>query len=1345
MPLDRLLVVRRGRCARSREGRVLHVVVAPGGDGQRVTASRRAHPRSPAAARSEGVAEHALDRRSRIRVFAVRQVVPIRERHGGNDRRVHVGGGARHERPLVAEVAVRRVVGRIGDHLTQGRRTGPRIEDGTRVVHAREGHLRHVAGRVRRIDAVGGEVQTVEEAPLVRIGARHLVAAEVAHCDRQVGRAELLAELRRERVEFGGEVVGDGAGEVAGDMRRAEDVELGQHRGLVVQDHFLAVAQIARRTCERRGLPGARVQAVQVGDDALLAHTRPERLDAARVAFVARRCAEVGGQVQAAGTVLVVVGIDRGLVGHDEDVAESGELLRHRRDVDVAEEDVLVLFLHQLVACRDDELHHVLAGRQHLGAVAGRVIHADRGVAIGTGWLAGGRADSRHAREPVHPVVGRRLDLVQHRPAVVALEQRMVRKRRLRTRRVEPLLAVLQCREERAGGVLPGAVHVGNLRHAVGGKVEALRPVVPARRRRGVDQLQALGAVLGVDSLLVQVDLHARHARLPAQLQQERRIVERTRRGVDHLAGDAAVLAGVELLHAEFDEAVLAEQALPALGVSPGLRGIDAAGGKTRAGLDAGRRVGGAGTGRVARASRDGRVCAVGIGAIDRAGNPLVERERHLLDRVREVVRDGGARSARRAVRGTARVIDDVRPCRLEARGGGFDHQPVHEREHFVEARVPVQIRVVEEADAAVAIADVGVDQREAGLLTLRDAVAIRVDERAGIDVRPPLRGGEQLGCGVAVDPDRLHEAVDDELVPLVEDGELPVALGNIRKGDLSVRIALAEGEVRGIRSAQGQVALREAVGSVGRRIRRSSAAAVDALVGRAAHARARDLHVEGGVAGEAAPRRRRVADARTRAVVAPIVDDLRVGEADGDVVAARTEFLEVGWLVGLDERLVRLGAVQGVGLQPLLAAGDAVGRGRGHDFVQARIEVGDDRLAGERRPGDAVGLELRAGRDHSHQSVGPLRDRTGIQSGDGIDGPRQGIGHRLVELVVGELPGRIAESPRLVEELELEPAQSGLVGREGRTGAAADVLFAVHRVVVLEHQHRDLGRRQRGLLQPDVDCRLAGGDRRAAHGVAAEGRVVAVGIAEIARLPPRVGRVVGAAVLGDVELPQGAVGGVRVAIRVDLHRAARAADGRVHAVAGQDREVVALRGIEVDAVRIHRNLLARGGIDDDADAGGVGRRAARAVADVARRRSALHRLPALARGRADAALRHHRHAGDVEAVAQALHRQRRAGARPDARVGRVDLALGIHRERPVFLDDPAVVRDQHTVQRVAHVDRHVRRWQEDHGGVCRTRRGARRPLRIPGLVAEGHAGRPDWRGRKCRTGHAGATLVRNE
>src|SRR4029077_3668634 len=100
---------------------------------------------------------------------------------------------------------------------------------------------------------------------------------------------------------------------------------------------------------------------------------------------------------------------------------------------------------------------------------------------------------------------------------------------------------------------------------------------------------------------------------------------------------------------------------------------------------------------------------------------------------------------------------------------------------------------------------------------------------------------------------------------------------------------------------------------------------------------------------------------------------------------------------------------------------------------VQARIEVGDDCLTLERRFGDAVCLEVRAGRnhpDHGRLTVtrGLRGDRARILTGEWIDVPRQCVAHRLVEHVVGDLASGVPESTRLVEQLEVESAETRLI-----------------------------------------------------------------------------------------------------------------------------------------------------------------------------------------------------------------------------------------------------------------------------------------------------------------------------
>src|SRR4029077_8948828 len=228
----------------------------------------------------------------------------------------------------------------------------------------------------------------------------------------------------------------------------------------------------------------------------------------------------------------------------------------------------------------------------------------------------------------------------------------------------------------------------------------------------------------------------------------------------------------------------------------------------------------------------------------------------------------------------------------------------------------------------------------------------------------------------------------------------------------------------------------------------------------------------------------RRVAQTRALRHVFAGVDYVAIRKADRDMEAAGAEFLEVRRFLRLDERLMGRGAVQGIGLQPLLAAGDAVrGRARDH-FVQARIEVGDDCLTLQRRLGDAVCLEVRAGRNHPYHGRftvprGLRGNRAGILTGKWVDGTRQCVAHRLVEHVVGDLAGGIAKTSSLVEQLEVEAAEARLIGPKAGDAYrwTTGVLLTVQRVIVREHEHCDLGGRERSFLQRDPDRGLARSD----------------------------------------------------------------------------------------------------------------------------------------------------------------------------------------------------------------------------------------------------------------------------
>ena len=339
MPLNKLLVVGSSRSLRPGVGVVGHHLVTQCSNREGVT--RRAHPRS------ESVAIHFLDRGCGIGIGAV-HIVVARTRESGcrHDRRIHVLRLSRHERDLIAELAVLRAEQRIRNHLVVGGRSRIRVQDRSWVVHASDHHRWPIPGRVGGVDFPGRVGQAIVDPPMVAVHARNFVSGPILDRDWHVWRRELLTKNRRERIEFGSEVVRDYAGEVGGDVRRAEDVELRQRRCLVLQRDFLAVAQIARSSGKGRYFVGLREDAHEVRHDARLAHTGPELFHASRVAFAA-------GQVQSTqirGLVLSVVGVvaraDRGLVGENIDGTQSTELLRDRRDVIVADQDVLVFFLN---------------------------------------------------------------------------------------------------------------------------------------------------------------------------------------------------------------------------------------------------------------------------------------------------------------------------------------------------------------------------------------------------------------------------------------------------------------------------------------------------------------------------------------------------------------------------------------------------------------------------------------------------------------------------------------------------------------------------------------------------------------------------------------------------------------------------------------------------------------------------------------------------------------------------------------------------------------------------------------------------------------------------------------
>ena len=207
-------------------------------------------------------------------------------------------------------------------------------------------------------------------------------------------------------------------------------------------------------------------------------------------------------------------------------------------------------------------------------------------------------------------------------------------------------------------------------------------------------------------------------------MNEQRGVIERPGRGIDHLAVNAARFAnGIGLL-AKLNEIVLARETLPTFGAEPERR-INSAGGTARRSW---------GRGRVKWSGGRG---AVRIGTIVRAWYPQVRGHWDLLDGICQAMSNVrvSERSARRrgaisrTVGGPARVINHVDARALVAGRIGFDHVPAEQREDLVEAGVAAQIRIVEIGVAAVAEAIVGRHQREAFFVTVPNTVAVLIEE----------------------------------------------------------------------------------------------------------------------------------------------------------------------------------------------------------------------------------------------------------------------------------------------------------------------------------------------------------------------------------------------------------------------------------------------------------------------------------------------------------------------------------------------------------------------------------------------------------------------------------------
>ena len=533
-------------------------------------------------------------------------------------------------------------------------------------------------------------------------------------------------------------------------------------------------------------------------------------------------------------------------------------------------------------------------------------------------------------------------------------------------------------------------------------------------------------------------------------------------------------------------------------------------------------------------------------------------------------------------------------------------------------------------------------------------------------------------------DVDRFRRPVDQQVDPLVEHHQRPVAVRNPGERHVPVLVALGERERGAIGVAQGAVTggVRQSlvIEPVAQRKHRT---VVQRLVGRTRHVQVRHVHVDrvAAMAGAETGTQTRLAS----------VDDRRVGHPHEHVPAARSELLEVGWLAGPHERIQQVGTVQRVGLQPFLAGGRAR-RARMHgDSEPPRHQVPDDRLADQRRGRLAVRLELRADDDHAHGNLIVLvgrRDRARVQARQRVDRAIQRIGQRQVEHVVGHLSGRIAGRAGVVPQNDLEAAQAGL-------DRSVAVVLAIDREVILEHEDGQRGRLHRVCLRVHGDRRKSarpGGstgrrrNRRAGRRVPATGRC----LARRRRAAGAVGR------YGRI----GCVAGVE----------------RVRRVAGQDRKVIACRrtigvgGIQHGLIRGRRgSIRARG--SRNADPAGVAyRRYVRCGGRV------VDALAALAALRTGAAAGDHRHVAGVEVGAERRRHAGRAGRWLGA-ARAVLLAIRIQVEGQILFDHPLVVGDRGLRVRVPDRDAQAagrREIQRDGGRRC-----ARRALRVDRVVRE--------------------------
>ena len=1069
---------------RSGVGRVHDRAVAQCGDRQRAAGGRQV--------RTKPCAVHPSDGRCGIRVFAIGRVVARGEGRDRQHRRVQIVGQPRHERLGVAEVAVGRVVGGVGDHLADGGRADARVQDRARVVHAGDQHVGAVARRCGWVHQPARRRHHVVGAPLVRVGAGDLQAAEVLDRHRHEGHAGLLAEVGGGGVELRRRIVQDDAGVVRRDRYRREHEEVGAGLHLVAQHDALDVAQRAVHAGERSDLLRLREDAQVVGYTVQVAHAFGVLQLRCRRAQVAGR---VGQDAGVAGIRVVRVGIvQRGLVGQDEDAAQPAELRDRRRDEGVADQDVLVFFLDHFITRGRHGLDHVVAPGQ-----------ADEGLACSNlRWRERMRRDVGCAREGVAAVVRRGLHLVPVVPAVVAAGA--VDNGAGAVERQGVLV-------ERVGAQLSGAAHVdllaGGLAHhagagrriaqaAVGADeilkasrrgaevgtgrvVDQIDVVVEARCLRAVDQRQRLGAI-GVLDLLIELDRDARHQRRPDVLHVVALLIERTRHRQHHGALDAAVLASSVGRAQPVDGVALADEALQA--VRDGTRHL---------GADA----------RLSRCI--GRTPETGAGP----GSGHDDLTRGRIDRS--------------PIHLSATVDVHLHAGLLEAGGVGLDHVPVEQREHLGQHTVAAAVGQGLHVDGAVAVArghpQIGDAWKRRWVGQARSE---RVEQHVLVVLREPRQHRDVAQRDVGSDH-RHSLPLDDLVQPLVPDHHFIHARRRAGQGERAIRLALRDGDRRAIAGLRIE---RHLAGGGFQQVVRARVPQPD--VGRMRHVLAGDLAADRVSRGSRHKRLQEISAGRRHVV--------RIDEADRGVESRRAELLEVDRLLDAEEGILGRGAFQRLGLPPDFAHALARRRRVSDDVVAGRGQVLDQRVAGKGVCGcqrvavgghPAIGVQrqvscergcrlvvgdVRAGVDHADHiglggdgirrglrthcvvrvagqpgALGGRRRRCigGYRGGIRIIGAawhaEQGVAQRHVERVVGLLAGGVADAAGRVEQDHVEAAET--------VADLAAVDLPVGRAVVFVDEHTQLRRHQRRGLQLQADRGLSRLDLAAAHHVAGSNR----------------------------------------------------------------------------------------------------------------------------------------------------------------------------------------------------------------------------------------------------------------